>query len=89
MKNNFNSILRISIKKASLLTIVAASAMMVACKKDAKEVSVEQLSANAGSKNALAVAAAEGSGWSDITSTVEANQDVHLQIYGENTEMYI
>jgi hypothetical protein len=52
--------------------------MMVACKKDAKEASVEQLSANAGSKNALAVAAAEGSGWTEITATEEAEQRVHL-----------
>ena len=80
MKNNFNSILSFSIKKASLLTIVAASTMMVACKKDAKEASVEELSTNTGSKNAIAVAAVEsGSGWSEITSTIEANQRVHLE----------
>jgi hypothetical protein len=79
MKNNLNSIFSFSIKKASLLTIVAASTLVVACKKDAKEASVDTLSANAGSKNAVAVAAAEsGSGWSEVTSTVEANQRVHL-----------
>lgn len=83
MKNNLNSILSFSIKKASLLTIVAASTLVVACKKDANEASVETLSANAGSKNAIAVAAAEsGSGWSELTSTVEANQRVHLQNFG-------
>ncbi|MRX47472.1 hypothetical protein [Pedobacter puniceum] len=81
MKNNLNSIFSFSIKKASLLTIVAASTLVVACKKDAKEASVDTLSANAGSKNAVAVAAAQGSGWTEITSTVEANQDVHLENY--------
>ena len=81
MKNNLNSILSFSIKKASLLTIVAVSTLVVACKKDAKEISVETLSANAGSKNAIAVAAAQGSGWTEVTSTVEANQDVHLENY--------
>ncbi|WP_304068974.1 hypothetical protein [Pedobacter glucosidilyticus] len=79
MKNNSNSILSFSVKKASLL-IIAASTLVVACKKDTKETSVEQLNTNEGSKNAITVAAAEnGSGWSEITSTIEANQRVHLE----------
>jgi hypothetical protein len=85
MKNNFNAILSFSIKKASLLTIVAASTLVVACKKDAKEASVEQLSANAGSKNAVAVAAAvSGSGWSELTSSIESTQRIHLENFEGN-----